>query len=69
MAALSHAEAQIVRELAVKAAKRLQVPYVAIDIGQLENESWIVIEAGDAQFVGLSCNEPLTLWNRLVQEI
>ena len=67
LAALSHAEAKSVRALAIEAAHRLQVPYVAIDIGQLENEEWIVIEAGDAQFAGLSCNEPLTLWHHLIQ--
>lgn len=69
LAALSHAEAQVVRELALRAATRLNVPYIAVDIGQLENEKWIVIEVGDAQFAGLSCNSPLALWNRLVQEI
>ena len=69
LSALSHAESQVVRALSIEAANRLQVPYVAIDIGQLEDESWIVIEAGDAQFAGLSCNEPLSLWNRLIQKI
>lgn len=69
LAALSHAETQAVRALAFEAARRLQVPYIAVDIRQLENEKWIVIEVGDAQFAGLSCNSPLALWNRLVQEI
>lgn len=68
LAALSHAEEHAVRDLAMQAARRLQIPYIAADIGQLEGEKWIVIEVGDAQFAGLSCNSPLTLWNRLVQE-
>ena len=65
LAALSHAEAQVVRELALEAARRLRVPYIAVDIGQLESGKWIVIEVGDAQFAGLSCNSPLALWNQL----
>ena len=68
LAALSPAEDEAVRGLAIQAAQRLQVPYLAIDIGQLETGKWIVIEVGDAQFAGLSCNSPLALWNRLVRE-
>ena len=68
LAALSHVEEQAVRELAICAAKRLQVPYIAVDIGQLESGEWIVIEVGDAQFAGLSCNSPLGLWNGLLQK-
>lgn len=66
LAALSHADDRSVRSLAIEAAKRLQIPYIAIDIGQLESGEWIVIEVGDAQFAGLSCNDPLNLWNCLV---
>ena len=67
LAALSHAEDEAVRALALQAARRLQVPYLAVDIGQLENGEWIVIEVGDAQFAGLSCNSPLALWSRLIR--
>ncbi len=68
LAALSHIEAAAVRALAMQAARRLQVPYLAVDIGQVEDGKWIVIEVGDAQFAGLSCNSPLTLWNRLTSQ-
>jgi hypothetical protein len=43
------------------------VPYVTVDVGQLEDESWIVIETGDAQFSGLSAIPPLELWHRIAQ--
>ena len=66
LAALGHGEEQAVRELALEAARRLRVPYIAVDIGQREDLRWIVIEVGDAQFAGLSCNSPLQLWNRLI---
>ncbi len=66
LSALNSSETAAVTALAREAARRLQVPYLAVDIGQLENGNWIIIEVGDAQFAGLSCNEPLALWNRLV---
>jgi hypothetical protein len=48
-----------------EAARRLGVPYLTVDIGQVENGQWIVIEVGDAQFAGLSQVSPLKLWSRL----
>lgn len=63
---LNPAERSAVYALALEAAKRLDVPYLAIDIGQTQDEKWLVIEVGDAQFAGLSGNEPLVLWNRLI---
>lgn len=65
MKALTADEESQVRTLALEAAGRLQVPYVAIDIGQLEDSSWIVIEAGDAQFSGVSQIPLLQLWHRI----
>lgn len=53
--------------LAVEASRRLDVPFLSVDVGQLESGEWIIIEVGDAQFSGLSQVQPLQLWNRLVQ--
>lgn len=58
-------EEREVLNLAIWASERLEVPYVAIDIGQLESGEWIVIETGDAQFAGLSQIPALQLWNKL----
>ena len=65
--ALSPGEEESVRALALEAAQRLSVPYVAIDIGQLTDGSWIVIETGDAQFSGVSQIPLLQLWHHLAQ--
>jgi hypothetical protein len=65
MKALAAEEESQVRTLALEAAARLQVPYVAIDIGQLGDGNWIVIEAGDAQFSGVSQIPLLQLWHRI----
>ena len=63
--ALTEAERGIVVSLAIEAAERLSVPYVAVDIGQLESGAWIVIETGDAQFSGVSQIPPLALWHQI----
>lgn len=66
---LTPEEGRVVLDLAREAARRLDVPYVSIDIGQLESGEWIVIESGDAQFSGLSRILPLHLWQNLRQAI
>lgn len=62
---LSAGECHAVEELAREVARRLNVPYVAVDIGQMEAGEWIVIETGDPQFCGLSQIQPLGLWSRI----
>ncbi|NDJ21080.1 ATP-grasp domain-containing protein [Nostoc sp. B(2019)] len=62
---LSTQEEKQVFSLAILASERLGVPYVAIDIGQLESGEWIVIETADAQFAGLCQIPALELWNKL----
>ncbi len=52
LAALGDDERATVLSLARRASERLGVPYVAVDVGQLEDGSWVVIECGDAQFCG-----------------
>ena len=64
---LSKEEQLQVLELAQEASRRLEVPFVAIDIGQKEDGDWIVIESGDAQFAGASQIPLLQLWHRLHQ--
>lgn len=64
---LTPAEDAEVRRLVLEAARRLEAPYVAIDVGQLEDGSWIVIESGDAQFSGVSQIPLLELWNGIRQ--
>jgi ATP-grasp domain, R2K clade family 3 len=52
-------------QLAIAAATKVNVPYIIIDIGQLESGEWIVIEIGDAQFAGMSHVSILELWSQL----
>jgi hypothetical protein len=62
---LGEAEEAMVLGLAVEAARRLDVPYVAVDVGQAEDGCWIVIETGDGQFSGASQTPLLKLWHEL----
>jgi hypothetical protein len=54
-----------IRNLSIEAARRVGTPFVAIDIGQLEDGRWIVIEISDGQFAGLSHVTTLELWSKL----
>jgi hypothetical protein len=67
LSALSKEENKAVLDLATEAARRLDVPYVSMDIGQLEDGQWIVIESGDAQFSSVSLIPLLPLWHRISQ--
>ncbi len=65
---LSESEASEVKRLAIDASTCINVPYIAVDIAQLANGSWIVLEAGDAQFSGLSQAPILELWQNLKRQ-
>jgi glutathione synthase/RimK-type ligase-like ATP-grasp enzyme len=69
LAALSEEESQTVHALACEAARRVDVPYLTVDIGQRTNGDWLVIEVGDAQFSGLSQVSIHALWNRLASSV
>ncbi len=62
---LTSLERQAMLNLALEAAARLKVPFIAVDVGQLESGDWIVIETGDAQFCGLSHVPVLELWGKI----
>ena len=42
-----------------------QCNFYTIDVGQMQNGQWIVIELNDGQFAGLSCNDPFKLYEGL----
>ena len=52
--------------LARKAARRLDVPFLVVDIAQDERGSWLVIECNDAQESGYAGVSPFALWQRVV---
>lgn len=54
--------APLVRE----AARRVGTPMMTIDLGQLDDGRWLVIEPGDWQFAGLGSIDAGTLWSALM---
>lgn len=62
---LSGADKQAFKNLLQETAKRVDVPFLSIDIGQRANGAWIIIEIGDGQFSGLSQVSVLELWSKL----
>jgi hypothetical protein len=62
---LTPQEAEQVRGLAREAARRLSVPLLAVDVAQVEEGTWTLIEVGDPQFAGLSHISPRAFIERL----
>lgn len=63
--ALTDADRSAIATLSRDASRRVGTPYVALDVGQLENGDWIVIEMSDGQFAGLSHVGLFELWSKL----
>jgi hypothetical protein len=55
--------------LAVAAAERLDARLLAVDIGQLQDGSWRVIEVGDAQHTALGHIAPHLYWTKLRERL
>lgn len=62
---LSVEESAQVLALAQEAARRVRAPFLTVDIGQMENGAWTIIEVGDAQFAATGQMPRLPLWNAL----
>jgi hypothetical protein len=67
--ALNPDEEAAVTQLAREAAARLPTPLLSLDIGQLADGRWTVIETGDPQFSGLSFIAPRPLWQALAARL
>ncbi len=66
---LTPAEEREVFTLAQEAARRVNVPFVSVDVGQMEGGAWTVIEVGDAQFAATGQVSRLALWNALRDQL
>ena len=51
---LTKEEEQAVLDVARDAAQRIGAPFMTVDVGQLEDGAWKVVETGDPQFSGWS---------------
>ncbi len=66
---LSVPEEEAIFALALEASRRIQVPYVAIDVGQLEDESWVVMETGEPQFFKVPQVPLIQFWQELADQL
>jgi len=66
---LSVPEEEVMSAIALEAAWRIQVPYVAVDVGQLIDGSWIVIETGDPQFSSVTQVPLIHFWHELGEQL
>lgn len=53
--------------VAGEGARRLNLPFVVIDVGQSESGEWLIIECNDAQESSYAGVAPVALWNRIVE--
>ncbi|MEZ5427783.1 MAG: ATP-grasp domain-containing protein [Pyrinomonadaceae bacterium] len=54
-------------KVARKAAERLDVVFLVIDVAQTKDSEWIVIECNDAQESGYAAVSPIALWQNIVE--
>lgn len=62
---LSSEDAAAVEFLAGDVARRIGCPLMAVDVGQLEDGDWVLVEAGDLQYSGVSQMSHMVFWERL----
>ena len=61
----THEEAAAL-SVAADASRRLNLPFLVVDVAQTAEGKWIVIECNDGQESGYAGIAPLVLWNRVV---
>jgi hypothetical protein len=54
------------RALAEEAARRVDVPFLVVDVARRDDGRWIVIECNDGQEAGHAGIRPLALWSAIV---
>lgn len=60
-------ERQEALALAGDAARRLDVPFLGVDVAKQKNGCWTVIEVNDAQDCGYTGVRPLPMWQAIVE--
>jgi hypothetical protein len=52
--------------LAAEAARRVEVPFLVVDIAQTNKGQWVVIECNDGQESGYAGVSPFALWQKII---
>ncbi|MCA9701651.1 MAG: ATP-grasp domain-containing protein, partial [Myxococcales bacterium] len=64
---LSPAEERSAVAIAGEAARRVDVPFVVIDVAQQIDGTWIVIECNDGQESGYAGVSPFAMWQTIAR--
>ncbi|MGG6298248.1 ATP-grasp domain-containing protein [Leptolyngbya sp. AN02str] len=64
---LSVAEEEAMLAIALQASSRLDVPFLAVDVAQLEGGEWIVMDVNDPQCCDLSQQPLIQFWQALTR--
>lgn len=64
---LSRTEEVAALAVAREAARRIDVPFLVVDIAQDQTGRWLVIECNDGQESGYAGVSPLGLWQRIIE--
>ena len=62
----SDAERAAAVAVAAEAARRVDVPFLVVDVAQAADGRWLVIECNDGQDSGYAALRPLPLWRRVL---
>jgi hypothetical protein len=63
----SSSQEQTALKIAQKAANRLQIPFLVLDLALTQEGKWIIIECNDAQESGYAGVPPLLLWQNIIR--
>lgn len=63
---LREEQEEAIRALALEAYARLEVPFLAVDIAQHADGSWLVIETNDAQESGYAQIDAEGMWHKVI---
>lgn len=59
---LSKSGLKTISDKAISIAKKVNVPFISVDIAETKDNEWIVIEIGDGQFSDIRNISPLKFW-------
>ena len=63
----SNPDISYISTLALDVSKKIDTPFLVVDVAKTINGDWIVIEVNDGQESGYARNNPTTLWRKIIQ--
>ncbi len=64
---LSALDLERLKIIVLEIAKRINVPFISVDLGETLEDGWKVIEIGDGQFSDIRNISPFKMWNTILR--